>query len=491
MILNKLIENMKYEKIIGSTDFEISGIGYDSRKVIENYIFVCISGFKVDGHSFAEKAIELGAVAIVTERLDSHMLELNNKYGTTLICVKDCRKSLAELSNSYYGEPSKKLKLIGVTGTNGKTSITQIMINMLEGLEYKCGVLGTIENRIIDTVYPSEVTTPESLELNQLFYKMNQLNVEYCTMEVSSHALELDRVANLNFEYGIFTNLSQDHLGFHKTMEAYFEAKARLFRRTTKYNIINIDDSYGKRIVSKKEEFLAKTITYGIDNEADISATRIEYSPSSTEFLLSTPKWEVEVSIPIPGKIYVYNYLAAVSVLYLEGMDAETIYKATQFIKSIPGRLETVNSKTGINVIVDFAHTPDSLENVLKVVRTFTTGKLITVFGCGGDRDTSKRPIMGRIATELSDYTFVTSDNPRTENPDLIIKDILEGISVDKKSYTYNVDRKETIIEAVKMAKPEDTILIAGKGHETYQIIGTVKYDFDDREIAFNALEEK
>lgn len=489
MNLNRLTEGLEILEILGETSLDINAIAYDSRKVTKASIFVCIKGFKTDGHDYAGQAVRNGAVALVVERLDDALLKLHQEEQVTLIHVVDGRVALSAIANAFYDSPSQKVKLVGVTGTNGKTSIAQMLTSMFEGLKHRCAVLGTIENRIVDKVYEAVVTTPESLELNQLFYEMKEASVDYCVMEVSSHALDLNRVAGLQFDYGLFTNLTKDHLDFHKDMKAYFEAKARLFNRTSKGNITNVDDPYGRELVLRKEEYNASMLTYGIDEEADLSAIDIRYKATGSEFTLKTPKWTLGVQIPIPGKIYIYNYLAAVSVLYLEGVDMETIAEATRFIKPIPGRLEPIASATGINVIVDFAHTPDSLDNVLRVARSFTKGRLITVFGCGGDRDRSKRPEMGKIALELSDFTFITSDNPRTEDPDAIIEEIIEGIKGTASTYTSEVDRRKAIGKAIAMAEPEDTVLIAGKGHETYQIIGTTKHDFDDRDIARSYLE--
>ena len=489
MRLNAFVNKIETLGCYGNLDREVVGIAYDSRKVEEGFVFVCIKGFKVDGHDYAKQAVEKGAHVLIVEHIDQELKNLQEASDITMVHVADGRQLLGELSKHYYKDPSSQFKMIGITGTNGKTSIAQMLTHSLEKLAHKCAVLGTIENRIGKEVYPSDVTTPESLELNQLFAEMINANVDYCTMEVSSHALELKRVEGIQFDYGIFTNLTKDHLNFHGTMEAYFESKALLFNKTNKANVINIDDPYGKKLKEREASFLAPVITYGLDQVADITAKNIKYTAMGSEFTLVTPQWELEVSIPIPGKIYVYNCLAAVGVLFSEAFTKEDVKKGIDGIQPIPGRLEPIMNKTGINVVVDFAHTPDSLENVIKVARAFTQGKLITVFGCGGNRDKSKRPEMGKIATELSDYTYVTSDNPRHEEPQLIIKDILDGISADHEKYGSIVDRKEAIEAAIKKANPMDTVLIAGKGHETYQIIGDVKNHFDDREIARKILE--
>jgi UDP-N-acetylmuramoyl-L-alanyl-D-glutamate--2,6-diaminopimelate ligase len=451
----------------------------------EGDLFVAIKGYQVDGHDYIQTAIEMGAVAVVCSDLGkiAHIMEKNTKVQW--IFVEDPRNALAHLSDVFYDQPSKKLALVGITGTNGKTSISLLLSNMFEALNKTTGVIGTIGNKVGQKFYQTSVTTPESLNLNKLFSEMIQDDADVCLMEVSSHSLALDRVAFLNYNIGIFTNLTQDHLDFHCDFEAYYRAKRRLFLMTDTYNLINGDDPYGKRLIEELEsdDAKAETVSYGIDSEADIMATNVRYSMSGVTYDLRTPKFKLHVKVNMPGKIYVYNTLAAIGTLVLMGATKSDVKKAIKGIKPVPGRFEQVRNDKGINVIVDYAHAPDALENVLKIAKEFTDGKLITVFGCGGDRDKTKRPLMGNIALGESDYAVVTSDNPRTEVPEDIIKDIIIDYP-PKGSYEVKVDRKEAIAFAIEYAQKGDTIVIAGKGHETYQILGKEKVDFDDRLIA-------
>jgi UDP-N-acetylmuramoyl-L-alanyl-D-glutamate--2,6-diaminopimelate ligase len=492
MEIKNLLKGYAYKVIHAMAQQEITGIQYDSRLIQPGHLFVAIKGYQVDGHDYIEKALEKGAVAIICSDLGKVAQLLDQYPEVQWIFVEDSRNALAYISNAFYQQPSKKLPLVGITGTNGKTSITQLMSNMLEALNRKTGVIGTIGNKVGQKSYDTAVTTPESLNLNQLFNEMVSEGVDACLMEVSSHSLSLDRVAYLNYNVSIFTNLTQDHLDFHHDFEDYYSAKRRLFLMTDTFNLINSDDPYGQRIIKDMAALKpkAETVTYGIDSQADIMAKNVQYSMAGVSYDLWYKDMQVHVAIPMPGKIYVYNTLAAIGALILMGATEEDVKTAIQGIQPVPGRFEQVPTTSGINVIVDYAHAPDALENVLSIAKEFTEGQLIVVFGCGGDRDKSKRPLMGQIAQEGADYVVVTSDNPRTEVPEEILADILTAFP-EVGPYQVNVDRKEAIEAAIALAKPKDTVVIAGKGHETYQIIGTEKIDFDDRKIAAEFLATK
>lgn len=489
MNITQLLKGYNYRTIHVTAHEDITGIQYDSRLIEKGNLFVAIKGYQVDGHDYIEKAIQLGARAILCSDLGKIAHMMDQYDSVEWLFVEDTRNALAYVSNIFFNRASRELALIGITGTNGKTSITQLLSDMLEGLNRKTGVIGTIGNKVGDKVYETSVTTPESLNLNKMFREMVTDGTDACLMEVSSHSLSLDRVAYLNYNIGIFTNLTQDHLDFHRDFEEYYSAKRHLFLTTDTYNLINGDDPFGQRLVRDMDALKAKakTITYGIDQEADIMAKNVSYSMSGVAYDLCTDKFTVRIQVAIPGKIYVYNTLAAIGALILMGATKEDVLKAVDNIKAVPGRFEKVESPVNINVIVDYAHAPDALKNVLAIAKEFTEGRLIVVFGCGGDRDKTKRPLMGKIALEGADYVVVTSDNPRTEVASDIIKDIIVDYSKTG-DFTVIEDRKEAIEKAIDMATSGDTVVIAGKGHETYQILGTEKIDFDDRLIAKDAL---
>jgi UDP-N-acetylmuramoyl-L-alanyl-D-glutamate--2,6-diaminopimelate ligase len=485
MNIKELLEGYTFRIIHENEGATIHGIQYDSRLVEPQDAFVAIKGFQVDGHDYIEKALDKGAAAIVCSDLGkvAHMIEKHP--AVEWIFVEDTRNALAYLSNAFYKQPSKRLALLGITGTNGKTSISLLLSNMLEALDQKTGVIGTIGNKVGKKNYQTSVTTPESLNLNQLFNEMVSDGVDACLMEVSSHSLALDRVAYLNYNIGIFSNLTQDHLDFHRDFEDYYSAKRQLFFVTDTYNLINHDDQYGKRLIKDlaAHDVVAKTVTYGIDTASDIMAKNVEYSMTGVAYDLCAPGFAMHVEVPMPGKIYVYNTLAAIGALMLMGATSKELIKAIRGIKAVPGRFERVDNGQDINVIVDYAHAPDALENVLRIAKEFTEGRLITVFGCGGDRDKSKRPLMGGIALAESDYVVVTSDNPRTEVARSIIEDIIVDYPQDGPYQVYE-NREDGIAAAIAYAQAGDTVVIAGKGHETYQILGTEKIDFDDRLVA-------
>ena len=464
----------------------ISGIRIDSRKVERGDLFICLPGHTVDGHDYAAQAAGRGAVALIVERpLPVELPQL---------VVKDSRLAMSVLGSHYYGYPSEQMRMIGITGTNGKTTTTYLIERLLEDAGHLAGVIGTIEMRYGGRSLPMSGTTPESLDLQQSLADMTAAGMGYCVMEVSSHALEQGRVKGCRYRSAIFTNLTQDHLDYHETMDNYAAAKSLLFSRLgnsyaveeaqRSYSIINIDDPYGATLARSTA---TEVITYGIESPADVRASDIEISAKGTSFQLTTFRGTCQVQMRLVGKFNVYNALAAVAAGLVEGLELSGIQESLEQISGVPGRVEAVDAGQAYAVIVDYAHTPDGLDNVLKAVKEITKGRVICVFGCGGDRDRTKRPIMGRIAATHADYVVITSDNPRSEDPQAILEDIEAGLAeagVSKSRYELEVDRREAIKIAVDKASSDDVVLIAGKGHETYQIIGAETSVFDDREIA-------
>lgn len=473
MNLRELFKQIDHNVIQGDLDKEINSIAYDSRQVKNDGLFVCIEGFKADGHHFIIDALNKGASALLVQKLVQ-----NIPKDITVIQVDDTRKNLAYIAATFYEYPVNKMKLIGVTGTNGKTTTTYLIGRILEEAHYKVGVLGTIENRIGQIIMEAKRTTPESLDLQGLFFQMVKENVTHGVMEVSSHALELNRVAGCHFEIGIFTNLSLDHLDFHKTMENYRNAKAKLFK-DCKYAIINLDDSNAEEIMKQSS---GKIITFGIEKEADFRAYEIRMDSKGIEFTVNIDNEKVRFKLTSIGRFNIYNALGAIAAAYYLGIPVETIKNALKRMKGVPGRVQSIESHLDFDILIDYAHAPDGLENVLKTIKEFAKGRIITVFGCGGDRDKSKRPVMGKIAGEYSDYCIITSDNPRTEDPEKIIEEIEVGIKETNCSYVKVVDRREGIKKAMNVAQKDDIILIAGKGHENYQVLKNQVIHFDDVE---------
>lgn len=491
MRLKELVRVFEVNLTGEQQQMQIDGIAYDSRKVAEGYVFVAIKGYSQDGHEYIRTAIRQGAVVIIHEAHDGIPLYKADYGNVVFIQVEDSRKALAVVSSTFYDNPSSDLLLIGVTGTNGKTSITHMLANMYEARNEKTGVIGTIGNRIGDKHYKASNTTPESLELQQLFSSMRDEGVDVCLMEVSSHSLKLNRVHGADFDVAIFTNLTEDHLDFHKDMEDYYLSKSKLFKMAAAGSAINIDDPYGERLCRELSAQGYNFMTYGLDRHADVHASNIDLRLDHTQFDLVTPEFVTRVRISMPGKIYVYNLLAAVTSLLIQDWSREDIDSAIRSLQPIRGRMEQIPNNMGATVIVDYAHTPDALEKVIQTVREFTKGKVHVVFGCGGNRDKTKRPIMGAIAKSLSDIAYVTSDNPRMEDPDAIIRDIQEGMTTGDTEVVVESDRRKAIRMAIARLSKGDTLVIAGKGHETYQIIGTETLPFDDREEAKLALDEK
>jgi len=485
--LKSLIEVIRQEinkEVVTNYDLEVTGIEQDSRKVRPGNIFVAIKGFNVDGHNFIKDVLPKNPALIVAQE---HRPELENE---SYLLVKDSRRVLSLLARAFYGAPTTKVGVIGVTGTNGKTTVTHLIVSLLEKLGFQTGLIGTVYNRIAEKILPVTNTTPDALTLQRLFAEMKALGVSYAAMEVSSHALVQQRVLGIDFKTGVFTNLTQDHLDFHETMENYFNAKKLLFEtlKTQKAGpgVINFDDPYGQRIL---KEVNHPFITYGLNAKAMLTAHDIKLSNNGTTFILRYQEKDYPVNLKLLGLFNVYNTLASIGALLALGFSIEEIVLHLPSLTPVPGRFELINEGQNFAVIVDYAHTPDGLENILKSSRAITPGKLISVFGCGGDRDRTKRPKMGKISANLADLTIITSDNPRTESPAAIIEEIEKGVlEVENSIYLKEVDRKKAIIKALSMAKPGDTVVIAGKGHEDYQIIGTTKYPFDDREIARKIL---
>lgn len=490
MKLNELASTLTIAQITGSGDITITGLQTDSRKVAPGDLFICLPGHTVDGHDYAAQAAEQGAAALVTERqLDIDLPQ---------VIVKDCRYAMAVMADAFFGSPSSHMKMIGVTGTNGKTTTTYLIEKMMNDHAVNTGLIGTIQMRYGGRTFPMSGTTPEALELQRSLDDMSANGVQCCIMEVSSHALEQGRVKGTDFRTAIFTNLTQDHLDYHKTMEDYRAAKGLFFARLgnkfshqknqRKYAVLNSDDEASQYFAKVTA---AEVITYGLNEKADVRASEISITAQGTHFHVDTFKGSTDIQLKMVGKFNVYNALAAITAGLLEGLELEGIKQSLESVPGVDGRVESVDEGQPFAVIVDYAHTPDGLENVLKTVNEFAKGRVITVFGCGGDRDRTKRPIMGKIAAKYSDVVMVTSDNPRTENPDLILKDIEAGLTEDavpQEKYQLVVDRREAIQKAIEMASPDDVVLIAGKGHETYQIIGHTKHDFDDRVVAKEAI---
>ncbi|NLB89531.1 MAG: UDP-N-acetylmuramoyl-L-alanyl-D-glutamate--2,6-diaminopimelate ligase, partial [Syntrophomonadaceae bacterium] len=437
-----------------------------------------------DGHLYIEQAIKNGAIAILVED------EVDINSEVTVIRNSDTRKALAQIAANYYGSPSKNLRLIGVTGTNGKTSITHLIKAILEESGKKVGIMGTLYAKIGDREKNLNHTTPEALEIEEFMSAAIDEKTDYVVMEVSSHALDLHRVDEIDFNVAIFSNLSQDHLDYHQNMEQYRAAKLKLFKminsEENNFSLVNIDDSNAEYFINHAN---GNVLTYGIEESADVRAENINISLKGTSFVVKYQGLEFKVNMKLIGMFSVYNALAAIAFALKENVDPKIIKKALEKVSGVPGRFEQIDCGQEFSVIVDYAHTPDGLENILKTTKQIVENRIITVFGCGGDRDRTKRPLMGEIAAKYSDFCIVTSDNPRSEEPQAIIDDIVPGLNKVKDSrYAIIVDRYEAIRHALYLAKKGDVVIIAGKGHENYQIIGDKVLDFDDRKVAREIL---
>ena len=481
MKLHQLLAGVEVLAANVNMDTEITSVVYDSRKVTPGSLFVAITGFATDGNKYIPMALEKGAAVIVTAQPQGETVPF--------VQVSSDRLALAQLGCNFFDHPGDAMKLIGVTGTNGKTSTTLLLKHVLETtIGAKVGLMGTMENMVGDLVIPTERTTPESFELQALLAQMRDAGCTHAIMEVSSHAIALDRVAGLHYEVAAFTNLTEDHLDFHKTMEHYCDTKAELFNRCNKA-VANRDDAWFDRITQKAN---CQMLTTSVKGSADLHAEDLELLSDGISFTAVYGDQQVEVRLPIPGKFTVYNALSVLGCALQLGISLGDAAKALLTAKGVKGRVEVVPTPgTDYTVLIDYAHTPDGLENVLSSVKGYCKGRLIAVFGCGGDRDPVKRPIMGSIGVEIADIAIITSDNPRTENPGKIIQDILKGVNSAKNNYEIIENRPKAIQRAMDIAKKDDIIVLAGKGHETYQEICGVKHHLDEREVVAAYLKEK
>lgn len=472
----KLYELLDGVEVLGGYPLnpEISSVTDDSRKVRNSSVFVCVKGKKNDGHDYARKALERGAAVVICD----HNIGIRN-----CIVVENTREAYALMCANYYGNCHRKLKMIGVTGTNGKTTTTFIIKKILEENGYKVGVVGTVDVMIGNEKYPSDYTTPNPSVLHRYLYMMKMAGCDVCIIEASSQALSQERTYGIHFDIGVFTNLTREHLDYHGSMEEYAKAKAILMRNSS-VCIINADDSFAEMM---KRNAAEKVVTFAIDGNADIKAENVKLNHGGVVYTLACESGRYEIAYDVIGKFSVYNSLAALAVGIVMKVDMKRAVRAVAEMKTVRGRIEKIPNNRNIHILIDFAHTPDSLENVLKTVRDIYDKRIITVFGCGGDRDRTKRPLMGRIACKYSDLVYVTSDNPRTEDPERIIDDIVGNI--DKNNYIRTADRTQAIKAAIVEAEPGDTVLIAGKGHERYQILGTEKIHYDEREIVKQILD--
>lgn len=484
MKISKLWDFIEVLDVKGDPEAEVTGVSYDSREVKPGHLFVCVEGFNWDGHDFAEQALQNGARVLMVQR----EIPVAGP-GVTVIRVKDSRKAMAAVGHVFYDFPSQKLKVIGVTGTNGKTTTTYLIKSVLESAGHSVGLMGTIAIRIGDKEIPALRTTPESLDLHRLFAEMVEDGIQYAVMEVSSHSLDLDRVGYVDFDYGIFTNLTRDHLDFHGNMKNYLDAKIKLFKSTDKFNVINADDPSSDTILERIKNSPTPAVTYGIKTRADFSARDIQLDATGVKYNLAWKGKNIPIEVRIPGIISVYNSLAAAAALLCEGISPEHVQRGLKEVEGVRGRSETIDTGKGFSVIIDYAHTPDGLENILSTIRGYAKGRIITLFGCGGNRDREKRPMMGEIAGRLSDFVIITSDNPRKEEPHQIIDEILPGVEKTGCSYICIVDRREAIEYALEMAGKDDIVVLAGKGHETYQELEDYKIEFDERKIVAGILE--
>ncbi|MBV9271129.1 MAG: UDP-N-acetylmuramoyl-L-alanyl-D-glutamate--2,6-diaminopimelate ligase [Candidatus Eremiobacteraeota bacterium] len=460
-------------RVIGSTDREIAGVAIDSRDVAAETLFVALRGQSTDGHRYVAQAVERGATAVVMEE------NVTVPDGVTAIIVPDSTRALSKIASAFYGNPSVNLAMVGVTGTNGKTTTTQMIASMLNAADMACGVIGTIGARFDEREWPLENTTPLALELHRLLAEMRDSGAKAVAMEVSSHALALNRVSDIQFRVGGLTNITRDHLDFHESFEAYAQAKRKLFDVASKA-VLNLDDPHGERWAAEPR-LRDRVTTYGLAPSATVRGENVDIASGGSTFDVDGSAFRVA----IPGRFNVYNALCAIGVTRALGIKDAQASKGFAELRNVPGRMEHF-SAGGVDAIVDYAHTPDALENVLRTVRETTRGRLIVVFGCGGDRDRGKRPQMGAVAGKLADYTFVTSDNPRTEDPQAIIDQILPGLG--NAPHEAITDRAAAIERAVESARAGDVVVVAGKGHETYQIVGTATLAFDDRECVRAAL---
>ncbi|MBM4119579.1 MAG: UDP-N-acetylmuramoyl-L-alanyl-D-glutamate--2,6-diaminopimelate ligase [Nitrospira sp.] len=493
MTFAELVAPLAVAKRTGNLNVAISSLTDDSRAVKPGGVFVAVKGERVDGHAFVEKAVVAGAAALVIQK-DVHV---PLPSSIPVVHVEDTRRILGVLAGRFYADPASHLCMVGVTGTNGKTTVTYLCKGLLEAAGRRVGLIGTVAYQIGDECIPASHTTPGAVELQELLAKMAGAGMDAAVMEVSSHALAMDRTAGCEFDVAIFTNLTQDHLDFHADLEDYFQAKLRLFtglnpsgaKPRPKRAIVNLDDPRGTHVCRASR---VPVWTYAIHQTADIRAEDVRLALSGTRFTVATPKGRFPIESQLVGEHNVYNMLAAIGVGLHEGFSPDMVQRGIASVVNVPGRFERVEGGQNFTVVVDYAHTEDALLRLLTTVQVLKTGRIIIVFGCGGDRDRTKRPKMGRVAARLSDIVFLTSDNPRTEDPQAILREVEVGVkevlAQRPVRYEVMVDRRTAIEAAVREAKTGDTVLIAGKGHEDYQIVGTTKDHFDDREVARAAL---
>src|SRR5438874_3315769 len=479
MQLKQLVNELVPIRVEGPQDREVAGITYDSRRVTPGMVFVAIPGQKTDGHGFISSAVDRGATAIVCEQ-DGFVSQ-----RATKIKVADAREALARAAAAYYLHPSKKLRVIGVTGTNGKTTVAFMVKQIMEAAGVNCGLIGTVRYEIGERVIPAQRTTPEALEIQQMMAQMLRADCQACVMEVSSHALEQKRVCGVEFDVGIFTNLTQDHLDYHGTMENYFASKKKLFAALGSGPkrggaVITLDDAFGARLA--KETSVESQFTYGFGQTAKLRATQIKLGKDATQMVIETAQEKFPCRLPLIGRHNVYNALAAVGAGLVLKVGLPPIQTALDSIKTVPGRLEAIALGQPFGVFVDYAHTDDALRNVLTTLREITSGRLLLAFGCGGNRDAGKRAKMGKVAATLADFTIITNDNPRRESPEKIAAAVEEGFrTVRRDGFRVELDRRRAIEEILRTANPGDTVLVAGKGHETYQEFEDTVIPFDDR----------
>jgi UDP-N-acetylmuramoyl-L-alanyl-D-glutamate--2,6-diaminopimelate ligase len=489
--LQELLKLIPQAVVTGKTDRVIENMAYDSRVVGPASLFVCLHGAHVDGHNYIDKAVQCGAVAVIVDKAVTYDGDI------TVVKVDDTRTAMQILAPFFYDYPSRKVRLIGVTGTNGKTTTTYLLASVLKTAGFKVGVIGTIQTLVGDKVLPVKNTTPDVIDLQQILVQMAEAGLDYVVMEVSSHALAMHRVAGCEFDGAIFTNLTQDHLDYHKTLENYRDAKALLFQslgqaptKNNKWAVVNIDDAAGQTMVDSSA---GKVYTYSLHGQGNLQAYNMQVAARKLQFTVRGAFGELSLSLKITGLFNVYNSLAAIGAALAEKIPSVSIKLALEQFTTVPGRFEIVETGQAFTVIVDYAHTPDGLENILKTARQITTGRIITVFGCGGDRDRTKRPIMGQLAAKYSDVVIATSDNPRSEDPLAILKEVEVGILAalaPKQHYEMIPDRRQAIATALKAAQVADIVMIAGKGHETYQILKDRTIDFDDRQVVRELIGE-
>ncbi len=488
MLLKQVLQNVETVAVEGSLDRDVVGVGYDSRRISPGMLFVAIPGKNTDGHQHITAALDRGAVAVICQQNGFV------PHRATKIKVSDARTALARTAAAFYGFPSTQLKVIGVTGTNGKTTVSFLVKHILEAAGVRTGLLGTVRYEIGERCIPAQRTTPEALEVQAMMSQMLHAGCKACVMEVSSHALDQQRVVGVSFDVGIFTNLTQDHLDYHGDMETYFLAKQRLFASLgtggkSAAAVINLDDAYGARLVAEHQS-LEVNFTYGLNESARLRATKIQLGREATRLTIETPAGSFACRLPLIGRHNIYNALAAVGASLALQVDLATIKTGLETMRPVPGRLEKVDLGQPFSVFVDYAHTDDALQNVLTTLREVTRGRVLLAFGCGGNRDAGKRAKMGRVAAELADYTIITSDNPRKESATWIAAQIEEGFrAVRRDGHLVELDRHRAIDELIRMARPGDVVLLAGKGHETYQEFEDTVVPFDDRVHARETLE--